>query len=105
MGPTGAGKFGGAGLGFDMNEETAARIPVQGSGRYYLPTSHPARDRNAKPPGTVEKWEHLDAWQSYAARYGRSQSAERIAERGGFSWAELCEFLGHEPTTWKKDDE
>lgn len=28
-------------------------------------------------------------------------SAERIAERGGFSYGELALFLGREPRTWQ----
>lgn len=52
-------------------------------------------------PGTVAWSEHERAWEAYAKRYGRAQSAERIHERGGFCYAELTEFLGHEPHTWK----
>ena len=40
------------------------------------------------------------AWSAYAAQFGRNQSAERIHERGGFSYLELTEFLGHAPETW-----
>lgn len=53
-----------------------------------------------KPVGTIEWWEHLEAYEDYAKRYGRSQSAERLAERMGFSYSELVDHLGHEPTTW-----
>lgn len=35
-------------------------------------------------------------------KYHCGQSAERLAERGGFGWFELVEFLGHEPRTWRK---
>ena len=54
-----------------------------------------------KPLGTIAWSEHVEAWQAYDARYHSRQSAERIAERYGFDWAELCTFLGHEPTTWR----
>jgi len=55
-----------------------------------------------KPAGTVAWWEHVKAWEGYAEIYGKHyQSAERIAERGGFGYAELVEFLGHEPETWE----
>lgn len=54
----------------------------------------------AKGPGTVSWEEHALAWSAYAARYGTRQSAERIAERGGFCYGELREFLGREPATW-----
>jgi len=59
------------------------------------------RDRLVKPAGMVAWAEHVRAWDAYAAQYGRDQSAERIAERGGFGFIELTKFLGHEPTTWR----
>lgn len=52
-------------------------------------------------PGTVAWSEHLLAYSAYAARYGTDQSAERLAQRGGFGYGELVMFLGHEPTTWE----
>jgi hypothetical protein len=55
----------------DRNEKTA---PVQRYGR--IP------------------WDlHVRAWGAYAAKYGKYQSAERIAERGGFDVNELDVFL------------
>jgi len=79
------------------------RIVVQGDGPWGLPPGHPAlQGRICKPPGTISLEEHERAWQEYARRYGRIQSAERIAERGGFSWLELCDLLGGEPSTWRK---
>ena len=44
--------------------------------------------------------EHLEAWTVYNRRH-RGQSAERIAERGGFSYWEIAELLGREPNTWE----
>ena len=64
------------------------RAPVQG-------------DRGGRGPGTIAWSEHLLAWSAYAGKYGRGQSAERMAERAGFSYLELVDFLGHEPTTWE----
>ncbi len=59
-------------------------------------------DREPKrPAGVVAWWEHAEAWEDYAKRYGRDQSAERLAERAGFSYAELTDHLKHEPTTWR----
>lgn len=55
----------------------------------------------ANHPGTVAWEEHEHAWEAYAQQFGRTQSAERIAERGGFSYYELKLFLGRAPTTWK----
>ena len=69
------------------------RAPVQASHAFDGNPGHAA--------GTVSWQEHLLAWVGYAARYGKSQSAERMAERGGFSWYELFLYLGHEPTTWE----
>jgi hypothetical protein len=53
-----------------------------------------------KGPGTIAWAEHLEAYSGYSARYGSGQSAERLAERAGFCYGELVEFLGHEPKTW-----
>lgn len=36
---------------------------------------------------------HLEAWDAYAKRYGSRQSAERMAERGGFHTNELDQFI------------
>ena len=66
------------------------RAPVQGE----------RSQRGDKPAGTVTWAEHLDAYTAYAAQYGKSQSAERLAERGGFGYWEITHFLGHQPTTW-----
>lgn len=82
-----------------MTDDTERRAPVQGTGRYWLPSGDQYRD--AKPPGTIAWSEHVEAWEEYARRYGHDQSAERIAERHGFGWDELCELLGREPTTWR----
>ena len=64
------------------------RAPVQGT------------EALKKGPGSIAWEEHLLAWSAYDARYRCGQSAERLAERGGFSYGELVEFLGHEPKTW-----
>lgn len=66
------------------------RAPVQGD--YHRESRRAA--------GTITWAEHLEAYAKYAAEYGSSQSAARLAERGGFSYGELIMFLGHEPTTW-----
>jgi len=64
------------------------RAPVQGEFR-------------VKPPGTIAWWEHVQAWEAYAQKWGNDQSAARIAERHGFGYRELVKLLGHEPTTWR----
>ena len=65
------------------------RAPVQGD-----------YGKTRRAPGTVTWAEHEEAYTAYAARFGTSQSAERLAERGGFGYQEMTHFLGHEPTTW-----
>lgn len=53
----------------------------------------PYQKKNYKS-GTIE-WDcHYRAWTNYARKYGISQSAERIAERGGFGEEELDKFFG-----------
>lgn len=54
---------------------------------------------NGSPRGTIAWSEHEKAWEAYHRRHS-GQSAERIAERGGFSYGELVDHLGHEPSTW-----
>lgn len=56
---------------------------------------------NGPPGGTIAWPEHLRAWIAYARTYGTDQSAERIAERGGFGVSELVTQLGHMPRTWE----
>jgi hypothetical protein len=73
------------------------RAPVQAE-RDPLHREDRARD---KPYGSVKWEEHLAAWTQYALRFGSSQSAGRIAERGGFGYYELTALLGHEPKTWQ----
>lgn len=58
-----------------------------------------------RPAGTISWAEHVEAWRAYAKKYRNDQSAERLAERGGFGYLELTELLGHEPKTWKARDE
>jgi hypothetical protein len=73
-------------IGLDDSER---RAPVQ------------ANRQLGKPAGTIAWSEHLEAYADYAKRYGTDQSAERLAERGGFCYGELVEHLGREPSTWE----
>ena len=75
-----------------MSGSTERRAPVQGENR--------GCKEGPKPYGTVSWAEHLEAWAAYHKRYP-GQTAERMAQRGGFSYWEITEFLGHEPTTWE----
>jgi len=67
------------------------RAPVQGE-----PLRRPRR-----APGTIDWAEHEEVWRAYSAKYGESQSAERIAERGGFGYDEIALLLGRAPATWE----
>ena len=70
------------------------RAPVQGSPK--VPKGQPGCG-----PGTVSWAEHELAWGAYDREYRSGQSAARMAERGGFSYYELNEFLGRAPATWR----
>lgn len=79
------------------------RVPVQADGLYYL-SEDDRRRVGSHPPGTVEWGEHVMAWRGYGERFPGSaldQDAVRIAQRGGFGYNEMTEYLGHEPTTWR----
>lgn len=87
---------GGSGIAIDCNNEdcpSKRRASVQGA-HGYLPF----------PDGTIAWWEHEEAWLAYAKRFGTEQSAERMNERGGFGFMELCSFLGRPPSTWMRDE-
>lgn len=58
---------------------------------------------NGSPYGTVEWAEHVEAWEAYR-RHHPGQSAERIAERGGFGLLELTQQLGRLPSTWQPSE-
>lgn len=60
----------------------------------------PVRPVSWIPAGTISWEEHKEAWLAYDKKWHCGQTAARIAERGGFSYSELCDLLGHEPTTW-----
>lgn len=78
------------------------RAPVQGDGMYHLSPDDPRFIYSeSHRPGTISWDEHEQAWQSYHRRFGNDQSAERLAERGGFSYRELQMFLGHDPETYE----
>jgi hypothetical protein len=57
------------------------------------------RDTN-RSPGTISWGEHLRVWEAYAAKFS-GQSAERIAERGGFGYDEIIMLTGKAPETWE----
>lgn len=65
----------------------ARRAPVQGE-----------RDRAG---GSITWAEHLEVYERYAAKYGCGQSAERLAERGGFGYKEAERLLGRPLRTWR----
>jgi hypothetical protein len=85
-----------------MTDEKRARVQGENTDEH----GHLMRDAQRNivriPAGTISWEEHLEAWEAYANRFGRTyQSAERIDERQGFGFYELCDLLGHKPTTWR----
>lgn len=67
---------------YDMNENVIIK-----------PLRTAPYQKNDYSKGLITWDAHLKAYEGYAAKYGRSQSAERIAERGGFGEGELDKFL------------
>lgn len=62
----------------------------------------PVQAEKDKPRGTIAWWEHLIVYAAYAEKYGKSQSAERIAERQGFGYYEACKLIGRSTlVTWE----
>ena len=55
-----------------------------------------------QPDGSITWEEHLEVFEKYAAKYGREQSAERIAERWGFGKEEAETLLGRPLQTWEE---
>jgi len=52
------------------------------------------QSKNAKPGPMTIPWEVAEyAYSVYSSRYGRSQSLERLGERGGFHASELDDFV------------
>ncbi len=60
-----------------------------------------AKGQPGREAGTISWAEHAECFEAYAKRYGREQSCERTAQRGGFSWGEFVLFLGREPSSWQ----
>ena len=81
--------------------DTEVRVPVQGAGMYWLSESDlRKRGLRAHEPGSVSRSEFTLAHLMYMIG-GGTQSANRILERGGFSFFELTNLLGHEPETFR----
>lgn len=71
-----------------MSRKPTDRAPVQGDGH--------------GPRGTVPWSTHALAWEGYRAAGHGGQSAERIAERQGFSYREIqCALAGHYNDAWR----
>jgi hypothetical protein len=60
-----------------------------------------ASRESGRSSGTITWAEHLSVWTAYAAKYDERQSAERIAERGGFGYDEIIYLTGKPPTSWE----
>lgn len=83
-----------------MTEER--RVPVQGT------LNDSRRFRNdglwKVRPGTIAWSEHLEVYEAYAKQFGKSQSAERIEERGGFGKEEAEKLIGRPLKTWEPSE-
>jgi hypothetical protein len=67
-----------------------------------MPSRAPLQaEKGVGAKGTIAWAEHLEVWAAYAARYGTRQSAERIAERGGFGHSEVQMLTGHPPRSFE----
>jgi len=60
----------------------------------------PVQAQHDKPAGSIAWSEHFLIWEMYAKKNG-AQTAERIAERGGFGYSEACNLLGRDLETWE----
>lgn len=76
------------------------RAPVQGAAPRewrLLPEAFAVRWRAqlgpSVPYGTIPWNDHLRVYEAYALRFGRDQTPERMAERGGFGVTEIA-YLG-----------
>ena len=78
-----------------MNNER--RAPVQGELSFRI-------GQRGHTDGSIEWAEHEEVWRAYAKKWGSSQSAERIAERGGFGYREIIALTGDAPKTWQPVD-
>lgn len=77
-----------------MSTKPIMRAPVQ---PVYV--RDPAKRR---PWGSITREEHETIHKAYTA-LGFSQSAERIAQRGGFGYDEIVFLTGHPPKTWREE--
>lgn len=66
-----------------MSDDTRP-FPIQGNLQPKQPRSH------------IPWWLAEEAYAFYSSRYGKDQSLERLAERGGFGREELLAFLRRE---------
>lgn len=76
---------------YDLTAEEVARLRAR---PFPIQRTRQRPNRNASELAVESvPWHLADrAWLEYARRYGRGQSAERLAERGGFSEGELDLF-------------
>lgn len=80
-----------------MAEQTQALGPVHPD----CPTCACGKRAPVVPGGSIAWSEHEAAWVAYSRVHGTAQSADDIAERGGFSIGELADLLQRQPSTWR----
>lgn len=87
------------GIGLPIVSLNAVMLALVGHGTPEPTTERaPVQSGAGKPAGSISWAEHVEAWEKYGRKHW--QSAERIAERGGFGYNELLTYLGREPSTW-----
>ncbi len=79
-----------------MTDKDDRPFPIQGGYNW-------GRDKTDRPiihypPCTIPWWLAEEAYRIYSAKFGTSQSLERLAERGGFDRTELIWLLNGMPT-------
>lgn len=69
---------------------TAAELEVVALRKPRMFPLQAEHQKGAKPGPLSIPWSIAEAaYGAYAAKYGRQQSLERLAERGGFAWSEM----------------
>lgn len=68
-----------------MPSESNEFFPVQAE--HFRPLEDPRRQ-----PRTCNRADAERAYEVYARKYGRSQSFDRIMQRGGFGWSEMNDY-------------
>lgn len=78
-----------------MSDNNDKPFPIQG-GYYRNSDGTPSRPITRYDPCTIPWWLAEIAYEYYSKRYGKDQSLQRLAQRGGFGREELVMLLRRE---------